>query len=98
LLLAHLCDQTDDVFRYLVVPTDVRTIEALLQGKLPTRDALRQPLTWVVEVGVDEAINAVWRVDPAELPEDCWPLPGAFLRPAVASLPTAKLDGFDPRP
>ncbi|MBC7543231.1 MAG: hypothetical protein H7338_10920 [Candidatus Sericytochromatia bacterium] len=95
LLLAHLCDQGPEAFRYLVVPTDGSTVDALRSGAMPTRNALLQPWTWIIDQCFDGSVRAVWQVNPADLPDDCWPRPGAYLWPAFGPLLTVKLSGTE---
>lgn len=75
----YLCDKlwTDgDVTRWLVVPTCWATIRRLERGVLSLRDALRQPLGWVVETSGTFAVDRTWTVDPLILPDEAFPPAG----------------------
>ena len=82
LYLAHWCDDDEHRSRYLVVPTDSHLLKRLQGGHLTVLEALRQPRLWVVEVS-SEGVEATWRTDLRDLPEDVLPARGTMLLPSL---------------
>lgn len=94
LFLAYLCDEDDDVARYIVAPTNEKIIADLKDGRLSVRSALEQSWLWLVDRSHPGGELKAWRVSSlSELPADTVPKAGVPLLPAHRALVSVKLDG-----
>jgi hypothetical protein len=81
LRLAYWDDGGPGFLRYLVVPIDDAELSAIKGNTLPLLDALRKPVGWMVEFGMEGEVTKAWRVDPMAIPGDELPVPGVMLHP-----------------
>ena len=79
--LAYWSDQDQTVCRYVVVPTTVRILDALRQGRLSVYDALNQPRCWLCDVTHHGDLSACQRVEFEAIPCDSLPAIGTMLLP-----------------
>jgi hypothetical protein len=77
--LSVACDEDAAAVRWVEAELSASQWNALFEGKLALRDALLQPLCWVVdEARTGEALRA-WEVSPVDLDSALLPEPGALL-------------------
>jgi hypothetical protein len=79
--LFMLVDEDDQRMRFIVAPTDARTVQHLEQGLITVRSALDQALVWVVETDYAYAVSEAWNTTLADLPESVLPQKGVMLWP-----------------
>lgn len=81
LFLAYLCDETDELLRFLIVPCSEAVVVALQHGRTPVRDVLQQPHVWVADVGSGWQIQQLWKTVIESIPTDVLPEPRTMLLP-----------------
>lgn len=79
LMLAYLCDEEDDVFYFLVVPTTNQMVEVLLSGKKTVHEVLSQPWVWLLKQPCGGPIRKASSLDASSIPEDVLPQPWVYL-------------------
>lgn len=80
--------------RYLIVPTDVRTIEKLKTGYKTVHDALSQAWLWAVDFDSSEEVIGCWVLQGlVEVPQGSKPLPHVPLWPELEPLISYRLIG-----
>lgn len=80
-MLFMLVDEDELHLRHLVVPASQAMLGNLKKGLLTVREALHQPLLWVVDTNLDYSPQAAWRSDLMALPKEVLPEPGVMLWP-----------------
>jgi len=95
--LAYWCDEDEDVWRYVVVPTTTRILDALERGAISVYDALNQPRCWLCDVGLDQKVTQCQQVDFEEIPEECLPAAGTMLLPTLEPMLTLRAVGHEIR-
>lgn len=93
LLFAHQCGESDDVWRYAVVPFSDALTAALEEGRLDLRTALEQPRLWLVDIGQGGRIQRCVRSLLSDVPETCLPVLGVMLYPELEPLLTVRSVG-----
>ncbi len=91
--LAYVCDEDDEITRYLLAPTSGDLINALEKGTHTMREALAQPWLWVMDVGFDDVPRQVWRSTLEAIPETRLPKPWAMLCPHLEPLLAVRMVG-----
>ena len=86
LLFAHQCGESDDVWRYAVVPFSDELAAALEAGRLDLRSALEQPRFWLVDIGQGGQPQRCVRSSLSDVPETCLPKSGVMLYPELEPL------------
>lgn len=79
LLFAYQCDQSSDLWRYLLVPCSDLRLAQFSEGKISIVQMLNQPWDWVADIRDGSDIESMWVVDPAVLPDDYRPQPNVYL-------------------
>jgi hypothetical protein len=83
LLLVHSLNAVDGTARYLVVATDQRILGELKAGRLDLLGALRQPRSWIADVGPGWAVKRLWIIAFEKVPSEVLPRPDALLTPEL---------------
>ncbi|MDS4059137.1 MAG: hypothetical protein RKP73_11270 [Candidatus Contendobacter sp.] len=91
--LAYVCDEDDQIARYLLAPTNDDTVAALEKGTCTMRETLAQPWLWVIDVGFDDVPRQVWRSTLEAIPETLLPKPWAMLWPNLEPLLAVRMIG-----
>ena len=86
LLFAHQCGESNDVWRYAVVPFSDELTAALEEGRLDLRSALEQPRFWLVDIGHGGQPQSCVRSSLSAVPETCMPKAGVMLYPELEPL------------
>lgn len=81
MVLFMLVDEDENTMRYIVVPTSESIVGKLEKGLITVRDALDQPLLWVVDTDFDQQPLVAWSTALARLPECVLPQRGRMLWP-----------------
>jgi hypothetical protein len=92
LLFAHQCGESNDVWRYAVVPFSDRLAQALENGRLDLRGALDQPRIWIVDFGANRKPTQCIATRLSDMPEDYLPKAGVMLYPESEALPPGHSD------
>jgi len=79
LLLAYVADETTEGTFTLLAPIARQQLVALERGAIPVRDALTASWLWLHISG--SANRGLWKIDPADIPNDFLPRPGTTLLP-----------------
>ncbi len=83
-LLYYLADQSGDVCRYIVAPTNANIVNQLKTGVRAVRDALNQPWVWFLDTEIGGSPVAAWLGTLADAPLDAVPAAGVMLWPHLA--------------
>ncbi|MBF0507850.1 MAG: hypothetical protein HQK57_02865 [Deltaproteobacteria bacterium] len=82
LAIAYLSDDQDDILRYVVAPTRPSIVDKLKSGTISIRDALDQPIVWLVDITTSGwSVRKAWQIQLEDLPEDALPEPDVLLYP-----------------
>jgi len=81
MLLCQKYNEDGDISKYLCVGTDDAIIERLKSGQISVRDALRQPICWLVETNSDFVILKSTNYSLTDIPNDIMPDEGCGLYP-----------------
>lgn len=81
LLLAYWCDEdpATRVERFIIAPTSNKIIASMEAGNITVREALGQPLVWIIDKGYDSSISACWSISFEDIPVEILPLGDVFL-------------------
>jgi hypothetical protein len=79
LLFAHQCGESDDIWRYAIVPFSESRLAELTHGRLDLWSALSQPRLWIVDITVDGSVVSCVSTSLNEIPETCRPHRGVML-------------------
>ncbi len=79
LLFAHQCGESEEVWRYAVVPFTETLLEELTHGRLDLWSALSQTRLWVVDIRQDGTVAACVSSSLRQVPETCRPQPGVMI-------------------
>lgn len=79
LMLAHLCSEGMDRLRYVVAPTSLPIVHELKTGVRSIRQALDQPIVWLLDVGVNAAVLEAWVTTLGGLPDNVVPVADVML-------------------
>lgn len=86
LYLAHFCDESAPVTRFLLVPFSMELLARLKLGTLGLLDALRQPRFWIADVQHVWRPMAMWSSSLNSVPPDVLPDPSVMLWPSLEPL------------
>jgi len=81
LLFAHQCGESEEVWRYAVVPFTETLLKELTQGRLDLWSALSQTRLWLADICQDGAVTACVSSSLRQVPETCRPQPGVMIYP-----------------
>lgn len=93
LALAHWCDEDEVHARFLAVPFSESLLGRLRAGELSVREALDQPVLWVVDRAHDGTVREVRRTSLEGCPEEVLPAPGTMLLAALEPVLTLRATG-----
>ena len=83
MMLAHLVDEDSTHGRYVVAPTSARIIGRLKAGAISVRDALDQPIVWLVDTVGGEEIARSWAVSFGRILPRFLPAADVMLNPSL---------------
>lgn len=81
LALFMLVDESEKALRFIATPTSQKIVKQLEQGLLAVRDALNQPLVWVIDTDFSYQAIAAWHTQLNNLPEEVLPQKNTMLWP-----------------
>lgn len=79
LMLAHLCSEGAGRLRYIVAPTTFRIVHDLKTAARSIREALDQPIVWLLDLGAEAMVCDAWVTTLSGLPEGVVPAPDVLL-------------------
>jgi hypothetical protein len=83
MMLAHLVDEDASYGRYVVAPTSAKIIGRLKAGAISVRDAIDQPIVWLIDmVGGTDVVRS-WAVSFTQIPASLLPAPDVMLSPRL---------------
>lgn len=85
-------DEKDRFYRYVVVPTTSRIIDALKYGSISVFEALNQPRCWLCDISYQGELNQCQAVDFDLVPRDALPNTGTMLLPTLEPLLSQPID------
>src|SRR3954471_19591399 len=75
LALACWSDESDEILRYVAVPTTRKVVDSLRTGTLGVLDALDQPRCWLCDLSAAGEVVGCLQVDFDDIPRDALPAP-----------------------
>jgi hypothetical protein len=83
--LAYSSEETPTAHRYLIVPTDDKTIADLRRGAMTIYEALRSAVVWIVDAGQDAPLT-ITQINWAQVPPAVIPAKDVLLTPDLEPL------------
>lgn len=80
-LLVYLCDEDEELSRFLAVPCQDDDILRLQEGRAPVRTVLSRSHIWIIDIRHSGVLQRAWLARQDALPEDALPLAGVLLMP-----------------
>jgi hypothetical protein len=95
MMLAHLIDEDSVNGRYIVAPTSDRIIGRLKAGAISVREALDQPITWLVDMIGGAEIVRSWAVPISQIPSRFLPAADVMISPRLQPMIRLRATGSE---
>lgn len=89
-LLVYLCDEDEELSRFLAVPCQDDDIVRLEEGRAPVRAVLSRSHIWIIDVRHSGVLQRAWLARQGALPEDALPRADVLLMPPSESARRAR--------
>ncbi|MFO0978654.1 MAG: hypothetical protein U0996_19765 [Planctomycetaceae bacterium] len=80
LCLAHWLREVGELWQYVVVRVNDNILRELHDGERSLREALQQPIVYLVDVRPDFSVESAHQTAWESLPQDALPMPGTMIR------------------
>lgn len=85
LLFLHQCGESDEIWRYFVVPFSEPLLAELEGGRIDLHTALDQPRLWIADIG-RVGVKSLYQVQLRKNVSEYFPCPGTMLSPELEPL------------